>query len=140
MKNTDKFMVISRRWKFFFLKICVFMRKAIFGHLNFESCKIWFLNSINLMLWREKASAIRKREIIQILLFGWNHLIFSADNHLIFSADNHLIAPQKTTLYQNFKMGTFSHFLDPIQSLWNYFLPSSLNPQSHLSLKKSNPN
>ena len=72
-----------------FLKICAFHAKS--NIWAFESCKIWFLNSINLMLWREKASTIRKGKLFKFC----------------FSADNHLIV----------EMGTFSHFLDAIQSL-----------------------
>ena len=53
----------------------------------FESCRIWFLNlSINLMLWEEKASTIRKGKLFKFC--------FSADNHLIDET------------------GTFSHFPD----------------------------
>ena len=68
-----------------FLKICAFHAKS--NIWAFESCKIWFLNlSINLMLWGEKASTIRKGKLFKFC--------FSADNHLIDET------------------GTFSHFPD----------------------------
>ena len=79
---------MQSRWKCFsqspcretFLKMLFLLRESYFILI----LQIWFMNSTNFMLWREKASTIRKGKLFKFC----------------FSTDNHLIV----------EMGTFSHF------------------------------
>ena len=79
---------MQSRWKCFsqspcretFLKMLFLLRESFFILI----LQIWFMNSTNFMLWREKASTIRKGKLFKFC----------------FPTDNHLIV----------EMGTFSHF------------------------------
>ena len=70
---------MQSRWKCFsqspcretFSKMLFLLRESYFILI----LQIWFMNSTNFMLWREKASTIRKGKLFKFC--------FSTDNHLI---------------------------------------------------------
>ena len=100
---------MQSRWKCFsqspcretFLKMLFLLRESYFILI----LQIWFMNSTNFMLWREKASTIRKGKLFKFC--------FSTDNHLIVG------------------MGKFFAFSDFINKILSRINTKSNNSDTH---------